>query len=80
MEHVKRKAIRQVLRVLAISVALAGVSIASNVASPSSAALASVTVPLPALQGFSSWPPSWFLLNQPDEFVVTPKTTIAPVR
>ena len=44
-------------------------------ASPSAFASPSITVNAPGIQYFSSWPGSWFLLNQPDEFVVTPATT-----
>jgi hypothetical protein len=42
------------------------------VISPSAFASPSITVTAPGIQSFSSWPGSWFVLNQPDEFTVTP--------
>ena len=64
--------LRTILAGLGVSVMAVGSFIA---ASPSAFASPSITVNAPGIQYFSSWPGSWFLLNQPDEFVVTPATT-----
>ncbi|MHB8191408.1 MAG: hypothetical protein ACYDHP_13515, partial [Ferrimicrobium sp.] len=60
---------------LAVSASLALAASALLVTSPAAFA-STIKLTAPGLQGFSAIPGSWFLLNEPDEFIVTPSTAV----
>ncbi|MHB8191274.1 MAG: hypothetical protein ACYDHP_12820 [Ferrimicrobium sp.] len=64
-------------KIIFTGAALALAASALLITSPAAfASTPAIKITVPGIQGFSSIPGSWFLLNEPDEFVVTPSSTV----